>query len=174
MLFQRCDREEQSVLFGANEKLNPRRSAVSKINWSRLLLGGVIATIICFLTDGLLHELILGEDWKAVYSRLHATLPEEHASHMVYFVIFELGRGFLMVFIYVLMRGRFAPGPMTAVLAGVIGWWAYCLTGPAQFIPLGFFSTELWLKAGALQLVASVIAAVAGAAVYKDRAWAIN
>jgi hypothetical protein len=37
-----------------------------------------------------------------------------------------------------------------------------------QFIPLGFFSEALWVSAGAYQLVASIIAAIVGAAAYRE------
>ena len=140
-----------------------------KINWNRLIIGGLIATVICFLSDGLLHEKIVGEDWKAVYAALGAVAPsEEHPSAMVYFLIFELGRGFLAIFLYVLMRPFYNPGPKTAVIAGVVTWLVCSLTGPAQFIPLGFYSHPLWMKVGAFQLVTSILAAVAAAAIYKD------
>jgi hypothetical protein len=66
------------------------------------------------------------------------------------------------------MRTHFGPGPKTAVLAGIAAWVAFSLTGPAQFIPLGFFSKPLWLKVAALQLVTSIVATIAGAALYKD------
>lgn len=140
-----------------------------KINWNRLVIGGLIATVICFLSDGLLHEKIVGEDWKAVYAALRAVAPtEEHSSAMLYFVVFELGRGFLAIFVYVLMRPFYNPGPKTAVMAGVVTWLVCSLTGPAQFIPLGFYSHALWMKVGAFQLVTSILAAVAAAAIYKD------
>jgi hypothetical protein len=47
-------------------------------------------------------------------------------------------------------------------------WIAFSLTGPAQFIPLGFYSNALWMKVGAFQLVTSIVAAIAAAALYKD------
>jgi hypothetical protein len=142
---------------------------VSEINWGRFIVGGIIASIIAFITDGLLHEKIVAADWKAVYDNLGASLPRDHNSlHMVYFVAFELGRGFIAMFLYVLMRPHLTPGPKTAALAGVAAWIAFSLTGPAQFIPLGFYSNVLWIKVGAFQLVTSVIAAIAGAAIYKD------
>jgi hypothetical protein len=72
--------------------------------------------------------------------------------------------------LYVTMRAYFGAGPKTAVIAAVAGWIAFSLTGPAQFIPLGFFSTALWLKVGALHLVTSILAMLAGAALYKDAA----
>jgi hypothetical protein len=67
-----------------------------------------------------------------------------------------------------MMRSRFGPGAKTAALAGVVAWLAFSLTGPAQFIPLGFFSNALWVKVGAFQLVTSIIATIVGASIYKE------
>jgi len=139
------------------------------INWNRVILGGLIAAIICFLTDGFLHESVLSADWKAIYAHLGAREPQHSPAGMAYFVIFELGRGLIALFIYALMRQHFKPGPKTAALAGVVAWIAFSLTGPAQFIPLEFYSNALWGKVAAFQLVTSIIATIAGAAIYKDR-----
>lgn len=138
------------------------------INWGRFFIGGIIASVFCFVTDGALHEMLLKADWQAVYANLGANLPTENATSMVYFAVFELGRGFIMMLLYVLMRPTCRPGPKTAAWAGLIAWIAFSLTGPAQFIPLHFFSNALWVKMGAVQLVTSIIAALAGAALYKD------
>ena len=141
-----------------------------RINWTRLFIGGLIATVICFIGDGILHEKLVHADWHAVYENLRAAAPPmgEHSTALLYFVIFEAGRGFLSLLLYVLLRPFSRPGPKTAALAGLIAWLAFSLTGPAQFIPLGFFSQALWMKAGAFQLVTSILGAIAGAAVYKD------
>ncbi len=142
-----------------------------KINIGRLILGGLIASIILFLTDGFLHERMVLADWNAVYTALRTTPPTEHNSMaLAYFAIFEIGRGFLAILLYVLMRACCGPGVKTAALAGVVMWLAFSVTGPAQFIPLGFFSTALWVKVGAFQLITSVIASIAGAAPYKPAA----
>jgi hypothetical protein len=138
------------------------------INWVRLIIGGLVASLIAFLSDGFLHEQLLKADWKAIYDQLGAREPVEHGASMVYFAIFELGRGLVSIFVYVMMRPHFKPGPKTAALAGVVAWIAFSVTGPAQFIPLGFFSNTLWGKVVAFQLVTSILAALAGAAVYKD------
>src|SRR5215213_30503 len=143
---------------------------MAQINWGRLIVGTLIAAIIMFVTDGFIHEAIAKADWRAVYEGLGAREPEPHGLSMVYFAIFELGRGFTAMMFYVLMRAFFGAGPKTAILAGVVGWIAFTLTGPAQFIPLGFFSNALWLKVGVIQLIVSIIATIAGAALYKDAA----
>ena len=143
---------------------------MAKINWGRLIVGTLIAAIIMFVTDGLVHGTIAQADWRAVYAGLRAAEPEEHGTSMAYFAVFELGRAFTSMLFYVMMRTHFGAGPKTAVLAGIAGWIAFSLTGPAQFIPLGFFSNALWLKVGAIHLVTSIIATIAGAALYKDAA----
>lgn len=143
---------------------------MARINWGRLIVSSLIAAIIMFVTDGFIHEAIARPDWRAVYAGLGAREPEPHAASMAYFAIFELGRGFTAMMFYVLMRSFFGAGPKTAVLAGIIGWIAFSLTGPVQFIPLGFFSNALWLKVGAIQLIVSIVGTIAGAALYKDAA----
>ena len=143
---------------------------MAKINWGRLIVGSLIAAIIMFVTDGFIHEMIAKADWKAVYDGLRATEPEPHGFSMVYFAMFELGRGFTAMMFYVTMRAFFGAGPKSAVLAGIVGWVAFSLTGPVQFIRLGFFSNALWLKVGAIHLITSIIATIAGAALYKDSA----
>jgi hypothetical protein len=121
-----------------------------------------------FMTDGFLHERVFASDWTAVYANLGVAEAHHEAAGVLYFGIFEIGRGFVSMFLYVLMRSFFGPGPKTAILAGVVGWIAFSLTGPAQFIPLGFYSNALWVKVAAAQLVTSIVATIAGAALYKD------
>ena len=141
-----------------------------KINWARFVIGALVATIICFFSDGFMHEQLLANDWKNVYGALGTAEPQEHSIALIYFFVFEIGRGVLAMFLYVLMRGCCGAGPKTAVFAAIAAWFAFSVTAPAQFIPLGFFSNQLWLKAGAIQLVTSIIATLAGAALYKDAA----
>ena len=137
---------------------------MTNINWARFLIGGLIASVILFVTDGLMHEMVLKNDWHTVYASLTATEPLPHGSSMIYFAIFELGRGMVSMLIYVLMRPFHGAGPKTAVFAAIVGWLAFSVAGPAQFMPLGFFSVPLWLKAAGIQLVAAIIGVLAGAA----------
>ena len=142
---------------------------MSRVNWGRLVVGGLIASVIAFVTDGFLHQKVVHHLWEELVAALGITAPHEHPpSAFVYFAIYELGRGFVSVFAYTMMRARFGAGPKTAIWAGVVGWVAFSLTGPVQFIPLGFFSVGLWCMAGAYQLVTSIIATVAGAAAYSE------
>ena len=139
-----------------------------KINWVRVLVGGLVASIILFLTDGFLHERLALGLWQAVYADLGVAEPKHNAYALVYFAIFELGRGFISIYLYVLMRSCCGAGPKTAALAGIVAWIAFSVSGPAQFIPLGFYSHALWIKVGAFQFITSILAAIAGAFLYRD------
>ena len=139
-----------------------------KINWVRVVVGGLVAAVILFMTDGFFHERVVGADWKAIYAALGSNEPQHSASGLAYFAIFELGRGLISIYLYSLMRSCCGPGPKTAAFAGIVAWLAFSVTGPAEFIPLGFYSHALWIKVGAFQLVTSIVAAIAGAALYRE------
>jgi hypothetical protein len=141
---------------------------MTKVNWGRFSLGTNVAAVIAFMTDGFMHEVLLKSDWRVVYEALQARPPEDHGSSMIYFALFELGRGLFCALFYVLLRPRLGAGPRTAVAAGVAAWLAFSLFGPAQFVPLGFISLVLWTKLIGFQLLTTVIAALAAGALYKE------
>jgi hypothetical protein len=142
---------------------------MTDINWSRLVIGGLIASILLFLSDGFLHENIFKQYWDYLYNGLGVAPPQNsHASSMVYFFIFELGRGFGAIFIYALMRPFHGPGPKTAIFAAIAAWLAFSVTAPAQFIPLGFYGRRMWVLIAGAQLVTSIITNIIAAWIYKS------
>jgi hypothetical protein len=142
---------------------------MNDVNWGRFILGALIVAAICFVSDGFLHQRVLTEQWQAVYDALGATPPDHSGFAMVWFLVFEAGRGFLAMYVYVLLRPRLGPGVKTATWAGVVTWVAFSLTAPAQFIPIGFYSTMLWFSVAVYQLVFTIIAAIVGAAPYSAK-----
>ena len=148
---------------------------MTTINYGRLFIGGLIATIILFLADGVLHEHIVHSYWEYLYQGLGARPPETgHGMAMAYFFIFEVGRGFTAILFYVLMRPFWGAGPKTAVFAAIAAWFAFSVTGPAQFIPLGFYGRRLWVIVAGYQLVTSVVANLIAAWLYKDPATTVS
>lgn len=147
---------------------------MARINFGRLFIGGLIATVLLFVTDGFLHENIVKQYWEFLYQGLRATPPEGHATSMVYFFIFEMGRGFGAVFLYALMRPFHGPGPKTAIFAAIAAWLAFSVTAPAEFIPLGFYGRRMWLIIAGYQLVTSIITNLLAAWIYRDPATAVT
>ena len=66
-----------------------------KINWARFFIGVLVVTVICFITDGFMHERLLATEWQNVYRDIGAARPTHQTSSLFYFVIFEIGRGVL-------------------------------------------------------------------------------
>ena len=143
---------------------------MTKINFGRLFVGGLVASVLLFLSDGFLHEQVFKQYWEYLYQGLGAKPPEGHAMAMVYFFIFELGRGFLAIFIYALMRPFHGAGPKTAVFSAIVAWLAFSVTAPAEFIPLGFYGRRLWVMVAAAQLVTSIVTNLLAAWIYRDPA----
>ncbi len=147
---------------------------MTKINFGRLFIGGLIASVLLFLSDGFLHENIVKQYWEFLYQGLGGKAPEGHATSMVYFFIFEMGRGFGAIFLYALMRPFHGSGPKTAVFAGIAAWLAFSVTAPAEFIPLGFYGRRMWLIIAGYQLVTSVVTNLLAAWIYRDPATTVT
>jgi len=128
----------------------------------------VIASAIAFLTDGFFHERIVPADWTDVYRNLGITRAPSQRCGLALLRHFRTGPWLCRD---VPLRDDAASPSSQAgkpALAGLVTWLAFSVTGPAQFIPLGFFSNALWLKVGAFHLVTSITATIAGAAIYKE------
>jgi len=138
------------------------------VNWGRFTAGALIAAAICFVSDGFLHQRVVTALWHDVYDALGAKPPDHSGFGVIWFVVYEAGRGLLTMFLYVLLRPRLGPGARTAAWAGVVTWGAFSFAGPAQLVPIGFSSAALWSSIAAYQLVFTIIAAVAGAAIYRS------
>ena len=148
---------------------------MARINFGRLVIGGLIATVILFVTDGLLHEHLVRDYWHYVYDGLGTRAPEPgHSTALAYFLIFEVGRAFIAILIYALMRPFYGAGPTTAVISAIAAWFAFSVTAPAEFIPLGFYSRRLWVIVAAVQLVTSIGANLIAAWIYRDPATAVT
>jgi hypothetical protein len=138
---------------------------MNDVNWGRFTAGALIAAAILFVSDGFLHQRVVTSLWHEVYEALGATTPDHSGLGVIWFIVHEAGRGLLAMFLYVLLRPRFGPGAGTAAWAGIVTWGAFSLAGPAQLVPIGFSSAALWISIAAWQLVFTIIAAIAGAAV---------
>jgi hypothetical protein len=143
---------------------------MTRISFGRLFIGGLVASILLFVSDGLLHEKVFHDYWEYVYQGLGAREASGmgHGMALMYFLIFELGRGFLAIFVYVLMRPFHGAGAKTAVMAAIVAWLAFSVAAPAQFIPLGFYSKRLWVMVAGAQLVTSIVGNLLAAWLYRD------
>lgn len=127
------------------------------VNWRRLFLGGLLASVV---VDALGYAA-----WTLFLGKMEAAVGAAY-TNINFFGGFIAG--FVGVGLYAAIRPRYGPGPKTAVLAGALYW---LVVGVIPVLIDAFWhGLELpaWLTAVALVtvLVIVVAATVAGAWVY--------
>ena len=141
---------------------------MGKMNVPRNIIGGVVAGILCFIGDGIVHGVLLRERWMQVMANLGRKAAEEQPVHMVYYAVYDFAKALLGVWLYAAIRPRFGPGGRTAVIAAVVTWALVIPIALLGLIPSAFFGRRfawLWSIDG---LVVMVIAIVVGAWLYRE------
>jgi hypothetical protein len=137
------------------------------MNIARIVVGGIVAGIICFVGDGVVHGVLLQPIWLDIAGTLKLP-PGDPGGSFAYYALYDLAKGFASVALYAAIRPRFGAGPRTAIIAG-LATWALCIPLPLLgLLPSHFFGRKfalLWSIYGAFPVV---IGAVAGTALYKE------
>lgn len=146
---------------------------MDKINWARVVLGGMItAVVLVFLTIAS-TAVFLGEH--ALRTAIHALRPSSSGiAAPLFFVFVFLFLGIFMTWSYASMRPRFGPGPKTAALAGFAIWATAVWLALADFVLKGIAMGQPYpLPAGptlpCVYLVLIVASTMAGASIYREQ-----
>ena len=140
---------------------------MNAMNVQRIVLGGIVAGVICYLGDAVVHGVLLSQTWQEIAATLK--LPQGDGG-MAWFAVYDLIKGVAAVLLYALIRPRLGAGPRTAVIAGLLTW-GLCIPLPlAGLIPIHFFGRKFALLWSIYGLFPVVIGAVAGAALYREEA----
>jgi hypothetical protein len=146
---------------------------MGRINIGRVMLGGIVAGIVGDILGYLVDGVILAPQWNACMKALGR--PEFTASQNVAFNIIGLAYGIFTLWLYAAIRPRYGAGPKTAVSAGLAVWVAGVLLPNVAFMgATGLFPTRLTVMTTALATVEWVVAALAGAALYKEGAESVQ
>ena len=140
-----------------------------KINVSRLLIGGVVAGILVFVLDGVLHGMLLQQHWAATMAGVGRPVSNDPGSFGWFFTS-GLFTGLTAVAIYAGLRGSLGAGPKTALVAGLLAWVLAIPVPLLSFVPMHIFGRTmliLWTLVGAIPILAGTLA---GAALYRDPA----
>lgn len=139
---------------------------MGKINLGRVILGGLVAGLILNIGEFILNDVLLRAHLKAFLST--HLFQEPPPSFVVIAVGLTFVLGIVLVLGYVAIRPRFGPGPKTAVIAALFAWFGiYFYTGVINGVLFGIPTNTLLLALG-WGLVEYVLAALAGAALYKE------
>ena len=139
---------------------------MGKINWLRVVLGGLLAGVVLNVYDFVVNGTILAAQWNAALQALGK--GQMGGSMVVWFVVCDFLIGLWALWIYAAIRPRFGAGPKTAVIAGLTAWFGLGLINTLSQLPMGLFPAGLyhWNLIGTL--VMGPVATIAGAALYQE------
>ncbi|HEY5839656.1 MAG TPA: hypothetical protein VIT19_11520 [Pyrinomonadaceae bacterium] len=137
------------------------------MNYGRVVLGGLVAGLILNIGEFVLNGVLLHKAM-VEWASLHNFPAEPAPSFMVVAIGLTFVLGIVMVWLYALIRPRMGPGPKTAIVAALVMWFGVCLYCGIIYGLLLQQPTNLLLIAMGWCLGEYVIAAIAGAWLYKE------
>ncbi len=141
---------------------------MGKINVVRVILGGILAGLIINVSESVLNFFVVGESFELALRESGAPPPGGGTIGVYIVVAFLLG--IVTVWLYAAIRPRFGPGPKAAVLAGFIVWLLAYLWRLLDIGLTGLFDPGLLVLPAVWGLVEIVLAALAGAWLYREAA----
>lgn len=134
---------------------------MSNINYSKVLIGGVVAGVLFFALHWL-GLMILGMDmdaWLAAHSL--------HEPPMWVFILIDILLGIMAVWLYAAIRPRFGAGARTAAIAAAFMWFLFALIYFGLHM-MALFTPGDYMKMAAWGLVQVFVATLAGAWLYRE------
>jgi hypothetical protein len=140
---------------------------MGRINWGRVLLGGIAAGVVFDALEFIGSLASLDARFNEEYARLLPNFKPE-GGQLAVFILWGFVIGLVSVWTYAAVRPRLGPGPKTALIVAVMLWVLWALWGHLALWAMGLFSlgTVLWLS-GKL-LVWQIITTELGAWLYKE------
>ena len=139
---------------------------MSNINTGRVILGGLVAGLVLNIGEFVLNDFVVGNQMKTFMTQ-HA-FSEPAGSFVLIAVGLTFVMGIVLVLGYAMIRSRLGPGVKTAIIAGLFAWFGIyfysgIIYGVLFGMPMGLIViSTVW------GLVEYVLAAIAGAWLYKE------
>jgi len=140
---------------------------MSRINFGRVLLGGILAGVVLNVGEYVLNEVVMGAEMREMMAKHNFTMPTG-PNFMIMAVGMTLVLGVVMVWVYAMMRPRLGAGPKTAIIAAVVMWFGVYLYNAGFFIMIFGTPVKSMAIACLWGLVEYSIASIAGAWIYKE------
>lgn len=137
-----------------------------KINFGRVLLGGLVAGVILNVGEWVLNGIVLKDEMDSFFRR--CGFPQPGTNFLIIAVTITFVLGIVIVLGYAAIRPRFGPGPKTAIIAALFAWFGIYLYQNAIGLGLGIVPARAVAIALAWGLVEYILATLVGAALYKE------
>ena len=142
---------------------------MGKINIGRLLLGGIVAGVVLDVLGYLVDGVLLAQGWSDGMKVLGR--PDITTNQIMGFNVIGLVTGIVLIWVYAAIRPRFGGSVKTAACAGVTVWVLCSLLPNLSLMWIsGLFPCRLTTYTTAGALIETIVAAIAGAALYKEPA----
>jgi hypothetical protein len=140
---------------------------MGKINFGRVLLGGLLAGVVMNIGEYILNEKVLGAQMKEFMVK-HNFPAEPGVNFIIAAVVATFVLSIVMIWVYALIRPRLGPGPKAAIVAAFILWFGVNLYSSVFFVML-FGSPVSTAAFGCVWgLVEYSLAAMAGGWLYRE------
>jgi hypothetical protein len=139
---------------------------MGKINFGRAILGGLLAGLIINIGEFVLNEVLFKKQIEEMVKQHNLASPG--GAFIATAVLLTFVLGIVIVLTYAMIRTRFGPGPKTAIIAGLILWFAV-------YVYAGILNSTLFGVEPGLMIIGFVwggaeylLGAIAGAWLYKE------
>jgi hypothetical protein len=140
---------------------------MERVNMSRVILGGLVAGVVYNILASLVDGIALATQWGGAMKALGRA--EFGGGQIVGFILIGFATGIFTVWLYAAIRPRYGAGPKTAIYAGLMVWAIGILLPNVAFMGVqGLFPSSLTIATTTAAIVESVLAALAGAALYRE------
>jgi len=140
---------------------------MGRINWGRVVLGGLLAGVVLNVVDWLVYGVWLKADLAAAMQAL-GKQPGAMDSAVPLWVALDFVYGIGLLWVYAAIRPRFGAGPKTAVIAGVAVWFFVGLLHAIGEAPIGFMPQRVMMIGTIVNLIELAVAGPVGAYLYKE------
>ncbi len=137
------------------------------MNYGRVILGGLVAGLVLNVGEFLFNGVLM-KDQMAAWATRHNFPPEPGTNFFVIAIGLTFVLGIVMIWLYALIRPRSGAGPKTAVISAIIIWFGVCFYCTIiNGIILQFPMNLMFIGIGWC-LIEYIVAAIAGAWLYKE------
>ena len=124
---------------------------VGKVNWNRVIIGGLAAGVVMLVTEMVFFGGIFNQQMKDAMTALGKDFESGGLDQFAYFLGYALVMGITMVWIYANLRPNYGPGPRTAAMAGLVVWALVFVAGG-----LGYAANDLLPRTSVIVATATV------------------
>ena len=136
---------------------------VRRVNWARVIVGGLAAGLIINVFEYVGHQVILDDAWTAAFRALGKA-----PTGWLGFIPANFGVGILMVWFYARLKSRYGRGPISALRSGLATWAVFWVIPMMSIMPMDIFPDRLLATVIVLGFVDVNLAALLGAWLYKE------